>query len=169
MNHSTAKGRVFVMLDADGDGVISQQDYLSRTERVALATGRKADDPLVVTARASGERAWASMDADGDGRVTFEEYAAWAGAEAFESVCRGTLAALFDLADADEDGALDRSEFTALREALGNPAGNADAAFDALDSDGDGRVVRDDYLESIRAHVIGEGSPMGDALYGYGS
>lgn len=89
------------MLDADGDGVISKAEYSARVERVTLATGRTDDDPLVIAARANGARAWAAMDADGDGGVTFDEYAAWAGAEAFDTVCEPVLGGLFDLADTD--------------------------------------------------------------------
>ncbi|MFE9369119.1 EF-hand domain-containing protein [Streptomyces sp. NPDC006711] len=165
MDQAAAQRLLFAMLDADGDGVVSSDEYMARTRNVALATGRKEDDPLVVTARTLGERAWASMDADGDGGMTFDEYAAWAGAEAFDTVCAPVLGALFDLADTDQDGSLDASEFTALRTALNNPATNAEAAFEALDTDGDGRINRDDYIASIRAYVTGESSSMGTALY----
>ncbi|MEV4441626.1 EF-hand domain-containing protein [Streptomyces sp. NPDC049577] len=169
MDDTLAKRLVFAMLDADGDGVISKKEYSARAENVVLATGRDEGDPLVVTARAVGARAWAAMDANGDGEVTFDEYAAWAGAEAFDTVCEPVLGALFDLADADQDGALTLPEFTMLRTALNNPAGNAEAAFAVLDADGDGRVSRDAYLASIRAHVAGESSPAGEALYRNGA
>ncbi|MEV4869865.1 EF-hand domain-containing protein [Streptomyces syringium] len=165
MKEIAAKRLVFAMLDTDGDGVISKDEYAARADRVARVSGRSEDDPLVATARTAGARAWAAMDADGDGGVTFEEYAAWAGAEAFDTVCEPVLSALFDLVDADGDGALDLPEFTALRTALGNPVSNIESAFVALDGDGDGLVRRDDYLASVRAHVSGENSPMGEALY----
>ncbi|AUY54786.1 EF-hand domain-containing protein [Streptomyces sp. CB01881] len=153
------------MLDTDGDGVASRHDYFVRIDRAQQATGRGNDDPLVIAARATGERAWAAMDANGDGLMTYQEYAAWVDAEKFDTVCQYALGALFDLADTDQDGALDRLQFTLLRQALGNRGDNADAAFDALDSDGDGRVSRAQYLASIRAYVTGGDSPMGDALY----
>lgn len=159
------KARIYAMLDTDGDGVASRDDYFVRIERTRLATGRSEDDPLVVAARARGERAWAAMDANGDGVMTYEEYAGWVDGEKFDTICQYALGALFDMADADQDGALDRSQFTMLRQALGNPAGNADAAFEALDGDGDGRVGRAEYLAAIRAYVTGEDSPMGHALY----
>ncbi|MFI0163950.1 EF-hand domain-containing protein [Streptomyces sp. NPDC017095] len=165
MNQTAAQQLVFAMLDADGDGIVSREEYLARTTNVARAMGLDQDDPAVVTARTLGERAWESMDADGDGRLAFDQYTAWAGAEAFDTVCAPVLGALFDLADTDHDGALGLAEFTALRTALNNPAANAEAAFTALDADGDGRVGRDDYIASIRAHVTGDGSPMGSALY----
>jgi Ca2+-binding EF-hand superfamily protein len=165
VNETAAKRLVFAMLDADGDGIISKVEYVARAERVSLATGRSDDDPLVVAARTAGERAWASMDANGDGGVTFEEYAAWAGAEAFDNVCEPVLGALFDLADTDKDGSLDLSEFTVLRTALGNPVSNIESAFAALDTTGDGYISRDDYLASVRAHITGDASPMGEALY----
>ncbi|MFF7686114.1 EF-hand domain-containing protein [Streptomyces syringium] len=168
MKETAAKRLVFAMLDTDGDGVISKDEYAARADRVARVSGRSEDDPLVVTARTAGERAWAAMDANGDGGVTFEEYAAWAGAEAFDTVCEPVLGGLFDLADTDEDGALDLLEFTALRTALGNPVSNIESAFVALDGDSDGLVRRGDYLASVRAHVSGENSPMGEALYSIG-
>ncbi|MFI1253035.1 EF-hand domain-containing protein [Streptomyces netropsis] len=129
MDDITAKRLVFAMLDADGDGVISKGEYAARADRVARASGRTEDDPLVVTARTAGARAWAAMDADGDGGVTFEEYAAWVGAEAFDTVCEPVLGALFDLVDADGDAALNLPEFTKLRTALGNPVGNIESAL----------------------------------------
>lgn len=165
MDQTAAHKLIFAMLDADGDGIVSKQEYLARTRNVALAMGLKDDDQRVVTARTLGERAWESMDANGDGKMTFDEYSAWAGAEAFDTVCAPVLAALFDLADTDRDGALNLREFTALRTALNNPAPNAEAAFTALDTNGDGSISRADYIASIRAHVTGESSPMGSALY----
>ncbi|MFF4341322.1 EF-hand domain-containing protein [Kitasatospora sp. NPDC001540] len=159
------KARVYAMLDTDGDGTASRHDYFVRIDRAQRASGRTDDDPLVITARALGERAWAAMDADGDGLMTYREYAAWVDAEKFDTVCQYALGALFDLVDLDQDGALDRAQFTALRQALGNAADNADAAFDALDEDRDGRVHRHAYLAAIRAYVTGEPSPMGAALY----
>ncbi|MGI5338892.1 EF-hand domain-containing protein [Streptomyces sp. CA-181903] len=166
MDQAAAHRLVFAMLDADGDGVVSRDEYLARTTHAARAVGREEDDPLVVTARALGARAWASMDADGDGRMTFDEYTAWAGAEAFDTICAPLLGALFDLADTDGDGTLDLAEFTTFRTALNNPADNAEAAFTILDPQGTGRVRRADYVASIRSHVTGGNSPMGEALYG---
>jgi Ca2+-binding EF-hand superfamily protein len=165
MDIIAAKRNIFAMLDVDGDGSISRQEYLARPERAAAALGHDDGDPLVSTARTAHERVYASMDADNDGKVTFAQYAAWAGADAFDDVCRQALGSLFDLADADADGALSRTEFIRLREALGNPAGNTQAAFDALDTDGDGLIDRDAYLASIRAFVTDGTSPMAEALH----
>ncbi|MFC5723497.1 EF-hand domain-containing protein [Streptomyces gamaensis] len=162
---TTPTRRVFAMMDRDGDGVISADDYLSRIDRVVKATGRTEDDPLVATARAKGLKAWGVMDANADGRLTFEEYDAWVDGEKFDTICQYALGSLFDLVDADGDGALDRAEFTTLRTALNNPPGNAEAAFGALDTDGDGRVARGAYLAAIRAYVVGDSSPMGEVLY----
>ncbi|MEU7606060.1 EF-hand domain-containing protein [Streptomyces sp. NPDC041003] len=165
MDTIMAKRHIFSMLDVDGDGVISRQEYLARPERAAAALGRAGDDPLLSLARTAHERVFASMDANQDGRVTFTEYEAWAGEEAFDEVCRPALGSLFDLADADSDGHLDRAEFTRLRHALGNPADNARAAFDALDEHGTGRINRDAYLAQIRSFVTDGSSPMARALH----
>ncbi|MFH8791792.1 EF-hand domain-containing protein [Streptomyces sp. NPDC017941] len=165
MDTTTAKRHIFTMLDTDGDGVISRKEYLARPERAAAALGRDGDDRLLSLARTAHERVYASMDVNGDGKVTFEEYARWAGAEAFDDVCRQALGSLFDLADVDGDGVLDRAEFTRLRSALGNQSENAEAAFDALDADGDGLIDRDEYLNSIRSYVSEGTSPMNEALH----
>ncbi|MEX2981251.1 EF-hand domain-containing protein [Streptomyces sp. C36] len=162
---TTPTRRVFAMMDADGDSVISAHDYLSRIDRAVRATGRTEDDPLVAIARAEGLKAWGVMDANADGLLTFEEYDAWVDGDKFDNICQFALGSLFDLVDTDGDGALDRTEFTTLRTALNNPPGNAAAAFDALDTDGDGRVARAAYLAAIRAYVVGESSPMGETLY----
>ncbi|MGW7331435.1 EF-hand domain-containing protein [Streptomyces sp. NPDC054840] len=165
MDTITAKRHIFSMLDVDGDGVISRQEYLARPERAAAALGRAGDDPLLSLARIAHARVFASMDANLDGRVTFTEYEAWAGGKAFDEVCRPALGSLFDLADADGDGHLDRAEFTRLRHSLGNSADNAGAAFDALDEDGDGRIDRDAYLAQIRSFVTDGSSSMARALH----
>ncbi|WP_431046830.1 EF-hand domain-containing protein [Streptomyces sp. P1-3] len=165
MDAIAAKAHIFTMLDVDGDGVISRQEYLARPERAAAALGREGGDPLVSAARTAHERVYASMDANGDGKVTFAEYATWAGAETFDDVCRHALGSLFDLADTDADGTLGRAEFTRLRAVLGNPTENAEKAFDALDTDGDGHIDRDEYLASIRAYVTDGASPMAEALH----
>lgn len=165
MDARAAKEHIFTMLDVDGDGVISRREYVARPVRAAEALGRDGDDPLVSAARAAHEQVYASMDGNGDGKVTFEEYAAWAGAEAFDEVCRQALGSLFDLADTDADGALQRAEFVRLRAVLGNPPDNAREAFDALDTDGDGRIDRAEYLAAIRAFVSDGTSPMAEALH----
>ncbi|MGK5532785.1 EF-hand domain-containing protein [Streptomyces sp. URMC 129] len=159
--------RIFAMLDTDGDGAITREEYLARVDRVARAAGRDARHPTVATARAAHEAVFQDMDADHDGRVTFEEYRTWVGHEAFERACRPALGALFDIADTDADGRLDRAGFTRLRTAAGNAEADAAAAFDALDADRDGLIDRDAYLAGIRAFATGGSSPMA-AAYGSG-
>ncbi|WP_263419935.1 EF-hand domain-containing protein [Streptomyces venezuelae] len=159
--------RIFAMLDVDGDGVITREEYLSRVDRVASAVGRDASHPVVAASRAAHDAVFQDMDADHDGRVTFEEYRSWVGHEAFERFCRTALGSLFDIADTDADGCLDRAEFICLRTAAGNADTDVSAAFDALDIDGDGLIDRDEYLAGIRDFVTTGSSPMA-AAYGSG-
>ncbi|MGV9270208.1 EF-hand domain-containing protein [Kitasatospora sp. NPDC003701] len=158
-----AKRRIFSMLDADGDGVISRDEYLARVDRAAAATGRGGLDPLVEAAREAHREVFGRMDADGDGRVSLAEYSGWAGHDAFEEFCRPALGSLFDLADADGDGRLGREEFTRLRAATGNSADGAAAAFEALDAAGDGLLGRDAYLAAIHDYLTTGTSAMADA------
>ncbi|MEV5341984.1 EF-hand domain-containing protein [Streptomyces sp. NPDC052676] len=157
--------RIFAMLDVDGDGAITRTEYLARVDRVASAMGRDPHHPVVAASRAAHEVVFQDMDADHNGRVTFEEYRTWVGHDAFERSCRPALGSLFDIADTDADGLLNRDEFTRLRTAAGNAATDADAAFDALDADRDGLVDRDAYLTGIRDFVTTGSSPMA-AAYG---
>lgn len=159
--------RIFAMLDVDGDGAVTHAEYLARVDRVALAMGRDAHHPVVATSRAAHEAVFQDMDANHDGRVTFEEYRSWVGHDAFERSCRPALGSLFDIADSDADGHLDRDEFIRMRSAAGNEETGADAAFDALDTDGDGLIDRDAYLAAIRTFVTMGDSPMA-AAYGTG-
>ncbi|WP_406209990.1 hypothetical protein OH807_39810 [Kitasatospora sp. NBC_01560] len=57
----SAEMRIFTMLDANGDGAISDGEHLARVDRAAAATGRDRRDPLV---------------ADGDGAVDRAAYLA---------------------------------------------------------------------------------------------
>ncbi|MFD9569086.1 EF-hand domain-containing protein [Streptomyces sp. NPDC059982] len=159
--------RIFAMLDVDGDGAITHAEYLARVDRVAAAAGRDAGDPVVAASRVAHDAVFQDMDADQDGRVTFEEYRTWVGHEAFERYCRRALGSLFDIADLDADGRLDRAEFTRLRTAAGNGESGVEEAFDALDADRDGLVDRDTYLSGIRDFVTTGTSPMA-AAYGTG-
>ncbi|MFH8407142.1 EF-hand domain-containing protein [Streptomyces sp. NPDC018019] len=159
--------RIFAMLDVDGDGAITHAEYLSRVDRVASAMARDAHHPVVTTARAAHEAVFADMDADHDGRVTFEEYRTWVGHDTFERSCRPALGSLFDIADADADGRLNRDEFVRMRTAAGNAGADAATAFDALDTDGDGLIDRDAYLTGIKQFVTADNSPMA-AAYGVG-
>ncbi|MER6320204.1 EF-hand domain-containing protein [Streptomyces sp. NPDC001581] len=162
----TAKRRIFTMLDADGDGVITRDEYLARVQRAAAACDRDLHHPLVAVARTAHEEVFRQMDSDQDGGVTFEEYRTWAGHDAFEESCRPALGSLFDLADQDGDGHLTRAEFTRLRAATGNTADGAAAAFTALDRDGNGTVDRDTYLAAIHDFLTTGHSPMTDAYPG---
>ncbi|MFD9367135.1 EF-hand domain-containing protein [Streptomyces sp. NPDC060020] len=158
-----AKRRIFAMLDVDGDGVITEAEYLSRVDRAARACDRDPHHPLVAVAREAHREVFRQMDGDGNGGVTFEEYRTWAGHEAFEESCRPALGSLFDLADHDGDGRVTRGEFTRLRAATGNSAEGAAVAFTALHGDGTGTVERSVYLAAIHDFLTTGHSPMAGA------
>lgn len=158
----TAKRCIFTMLDTDGDGILTQAEYLARVDRAAAACDRDPHHPLVAAARAAHHEVFRQMDGDHDGAVTYDEYRDWAGHDAFEESCRPALGSLFDLADHDGDGHLTRAEFTRLRAATGNSPDGADTAFTALDTHGRGTVARSDYLAAIHDFLTTGHSPMAD-------
>lgn len=138
--------RLFSLLDVNGDGVISEDDFVMMADRVltSFSGGRTAEksqryaDELLNYWRALRTTA----DADGDGRVDKEEFrhAVRHVSEDFDTLVGPLYEAGFRYADHDDDGVVDKEEFAAVVVAIGVPAGQADATFDKL-AGPDGRLT----------------------------
>lgn len=151
--------RVFAILDRDGDGTISKDDFSSMGGGVAREFGLDAEDPRARRVVEGYEEVWnyicgADLDVDGlvdaaefrkahtSGRVSTEGLV-----ERWESASRGS----FELADADGDGYIDLDGFAGIYRGAGVPPTAAATAFGEMDTDDDGRL---DWAE-LSAHVRG--------------
>lgn len=93
----TAMANRFVRLDANRDGALDTDEIEIARERVA----RRLDAAMTVA-----ENRMEKRDTDGDGKISRAEFV--------------RVPALFDLADKDRDGRLDKDELAAARDAFGS-------------------------------------------------
>ncbi|MFJ3876907.1 EF-hand domain-containing protein [Streptomyces sp. NPDC090077] len=141
----------FDLLDADGDGALTEADHVIMGDRAADQLGHargSAEHTRMVDAYVA---IWHGLHAQhagaADGRLTKEEFTtgvlALAGDPEAAAATVGALArAFFAIADADADGLVSRPEFDAFQRSHFPGIGRADldAAFGRLDRDGDGTL-----------------------------
>ncbi|MFT7840261.1 EF-hand domain-containing protein [Saccharothrix sp. BKS2] len=141
--------RVFSILDVDGDGVISRDDFTSMGAGVAGEFGFAVDSPRARGLIAKYEEIWDQLrgaDLDLDGAVGPEEFreAHTSGQVTTEGLVEKWVSATrgnFEVADRDGDGYLDLDTFAAIYRGAGIPDRRvAEAAFRAMDVDADGRL-----------------------------
>ena len=113
---------VFDAMDADGNGVLEEQDFEALTERCVSIRGWQPDTPGYERMRAITMGWWETIrtmaDADGDGAVDFD----------------GLMRVV------DRLGSMD-AEVTAT----------ADAMFEAIDESGDGRISLAEHKQVVKA------------------
>ncbi|WNV85148.1 EF-hand domain-containing protein [Umezawaea sp. Da 62-37] len=139
--------RLFSLLDGNRNGVVDRSDL----ETFGARSGGGVPDKAAAL--------WDSLstlDVDSDGVVTRDEFVAGADYDAVFASTAALHASLFDVADADDDGRIDRAEWRSLTSALGIPDDEAEAGFTAIDSDQDGVVTRDEFLEQVTILVEGD-------------
>ncbi|MCZ2523482.1 EF-hand domain-containing protein [Streptomyces sp. HB2AG] len=155
----TKSRKVFDLLDEDGDGVVTHEDFRNSAGRLLQAFGRQPGSDSARTVQDRYEHVWqqlaAAADRDGDGRVTGEEFAAVfadmsGDTAAFDRMIMPALQAEFELVDTDGDGTVTRDELGRMLEALGVPPTELDSAMDSLDQDRDGRVSLHEYCDVWR-------------------
>jgi Ca2+-binding EF-hand superfamily protein len=159
----------FGLLDADGNGVLEQNDFETLAERVIAASGAPGDSAKAARVRAAylgyWEGLYAQADGNGDGVVDFEEYAAAVHDQgSYDRYVRLYAEALVALADPDDDGWVEREHYVACMAATGFPTVNAEATFADLDTAGEGRLSAASWLGSIADFYTGEGQQTTDRL-----
>jgi Ca2+-binding EF-hand superfamily protein len=147
-------GLVFTLLDANGSGYLSSEDFQLMSDRVvAAATG--SDESAKRAMSAAFAQYWSTLatelDTDRDNRVTFEEYTACVlSPERFDDTVGQFADSLAALGDPDGDGLIERPVFTALMMAIGFGRANIDALFDAFGPDADDRVTVSSWVRGIK-------------------
>lgn len=122
--------------DANGDGGLDVSELSAMTEKISEMTGQTIDAQALMD----------TYDADGDGVLSFEE------SQSAMASLGGSMGApppppspeeMFAQDDADGDGALDLTEFTAVTDKISEMTGqsvDAEELFSTYDTDGDGKL-----------------------------
>ncbi|MFG2288402.1 EF-hand domain-containing protein [Streptomyces sp. NPDC048595] len=148
----------FSLYDTDGDGYLTAQDFTERARRMADAAGEPPESPKAQAVHAGMrnifEQLAALTNVGAEGRLDQEQFIS-AFVRASESgdigrVVWPSIAATVALADTDDDGVVNRAEFTALQRATGFSDAQAEQAFAALDRDGDGQLKVAEYQAAMR-------------------
>ncbi|WP_344570661.1 EF-hand domain-containing protein [Streptomyces axinellae] len=160
--------KLFSLLDANADGVISQDDFELMGGRVLAAfgeeqtaKGKKYAEEMMNYWRALQETA----DADGDGRIDKSEFqqALHQLSANFDTLIGPLYSAGFHLADRDDDGLVGKDDFITVLVGIGVPPGEAEAAFDRL-TDQDGHLAKD-RLMTAAAQYYGDEDPANSASH----
>jgi len=138
----------FAGMDANGDGRVTREEVAAfRAARFDVLDANH-DGKLQPTERGAvrpsdarpGDAAFRRLDTDGDGRITGEEMERARKGSARRAV---DTKGLFDRADANHDGSVDRAEWEAARVAP-QPAGAAGISRDAYVAEADNWIKRFD-------------------------
>lgn len=123
---------MFDAIDVDGSGCLDR----SEIAQLSINMGRELR-------KIELDAAMAAMDPSGDGTVDFDEFKLW-----FKSLLDGDALNrdLFEAADKDGSGVIDRNELRLIMKELGNPLSpqDLDEAMAEMDSDGSGEI---DFVE----------------------
>jgi Ca2+-binding EF-hand superfamily protein len=167
----------FALLDTDGDGRLTQDDYelvcLRLCAAFGLLPGSAGHEQLRAAYLTLWERLRARMDRDGSGVVTLPQFlescqrAIVERRDGFERNLAGLVDLLFDLVDADADGAISLSEFAAWLHAYGVGPRDTAAAFDLLDADEDGALEKAEMLSAAEQfYRSADPAEAGNRLFG---
>lgn len=150
----------FDLLDADGDGALTEADHVTMGHRAADTLGYRRDSAETAAMVAAYVAIWRDLHAPHvggpDGRLLKEEFLASTLALAADrQAAAATVGALarkfFAIADADADGMVGRAEFDAFQRSHfpDIPQADLDEAFTHLDRDGDGTLAAPEFEQAI--------------------
>jgi hypothetical protein len=153
-------GRVFAVIDLNGNGKITWNDFETMAQGIASELGLDPGSTEIEGLLAAYKDAWdyisGAADLDQDGAVTKVEFE-----KAHETQVLTTGALLdkwqvaadryFDAADRDGDGYIDEDALASAYRAVGiTDRQVAAAAFQAMDVDSNGRVDKTEFSANVR-------------------
>ncbi len=167
----------FALLDTDGDGRLTRQDYELVCLRLCAAFGHlpgsQGYERVRVAYLTLWERLRARMDRDGSGVITLPqflescEHAIVERRDGFERNLAGLVELLFDVVDADANDAIDLPEFTTWMHAYGVGPRDTVDAFDLLDENGDGVLSKAEMTAAAEQfYRSADPSEVGNRLFG---
>lgn len=149
---------IFEILDTNGDGTITRDDFESKAEQVTALfdlTGTATAEEIHTSLTSWWDQLRANYDRNDDGVVTREEFVQAHGStdgdpETFYRQKVDQLVGVVARAvDKDGDGYIDKAEYLRLFSVSGLPGETVQNGFEALDTDNDGRVSVEEFETAI--------------------
>jgi len=162
--------KLFGLLDFNGNGVITQQDFEHMADQILLTFGEARTSAKGQELVQEMTNYWHALrhvaDADGDGRVSGDEFrdAVHQVSDDFDTLVGPLYRACFRLADRDDDGVVSRDEFIAAEVAVGVPADAAGATFDRLTGQ-DGHLTMDALVAAVAQYYRDDAASDGTHLF----
>lgn len=154
--------------DHDKDGVITQADVDTVTDRALGAYGLAATSPQAKALKAAAGTFWrqvaAHADGDRDGKISQEEF--FLAAAAFQQAAQPWVRALVSAADTDEDGWLTAQESRSILRALGADEATLDQAAQHTASDGSVAVAN---VQQTALGLFADHKPYAPATWSFGT
>jgi Ca2+-binding EF-hand superfamily protein len=156
----------FKLYDVDHNGKIERSDLEAEAKRIIKAFGENENSDKGRATREAYMGLWEYMaDKTGvgsRGSVTLEQFTDFTqkhviaqGAAGYARVLRPAITAMLQLADTDDDGKLNPSEFTKCLDAIGVDRTSADESFRKMDANRDGYVDTDELVNAMREYHEG--------------
>ncbi|MEU9197921.1 EF-hand domain-containing protein [Streptomyces hundungensis] len=162
--------RHFDLIDTNGDGKISQEDFDLIVARMGQEFAQAPESPKYRALSDAYQALWEGMrqalDTDGDGSVSREEYVAGlrsdaATGEGYRQHIQPVAKAIIDLCDTNGDGKLDGAELAKAHTGLGMGDADHEAAMARIDLDGDGYVTEAELAKAIEEFFLSEDANAG--------
>ncbi|MBS2962912.1 hypothetical protein KGA66_07650 [Actinocrinis puniceicyclus] len=169
--------RRFELLDADGDGHITAEDYDMAAVNVCQAIGFGPGSPQYEQVHAMYQRLWAALcgvaGRQHGERISRDQFLSACerlivGAEeGYERLIAPIVTAVFDLSDTDARGELGIEQLTTWFNAYGVCADDAEHAFEACDRNGDGLLDLHQVHKAVRDFYTGDDQQLpGTRIFG---
>jgi Ca2+-binding EF-hand superfamily protein len=152
--------RRFELLDMDGDGYITANDYDVASASVCRAFDFAKDSAQYEKVHVLYLRLWVAlsrrMDEQQSGMISRRQFIESCerviveAEQGYDRIIGPIALTIFDLIDADDSGTLDIEELTTWFNAYGVCADDAARAFRAVDRNGDGLLDADEVQKAIR-------------------
>lgn len=152
----------YKVLDLDGDGVITSNDFLTLANRFVEVDSLSDDEAQMLRESLDTiwEKYWSSADSNHDGRVTEDEFIGTMTNVINDPVARegvdGPLHLFFKVIDTDRSGKISLSEYETFFQCMGINTDHAAETFATIDSDNDGLISEQEFTSSGKAFFLSE-------------